>query len=116
MGSHVKYTVEELMPHAGNIVLLDKITSWDDNSLSASVAVGADGLFIDEHNFVPGWIGIEYMAQTIAAWAGTRSKKEVDPTKQVFWWELVSMLQKRHGSTSNRNWSCSLSRGSRVKK
>jgi predicted hotdog family 3-hydroxylacyl-ACP dehydratase len=41
----------------------------------AEVVVAADGLFVRDGR-VPGWVGIEYMAQTIAAWSGARHRRE----------------------------------------
>lgn len=61
--------VSELVPHAGQMLLLDKVIEYDNESLVAEVVVRGDGLFnvVDQ---VPAWVGIEYMAQTIAAHGG----------------------------------------------
>ena len=77
----VQYTVDELLPHKGRMVLLDEILNWDANSLTASVCVGSNGLFVDKQNSVPAWVGIEYMAQTIAAWAGTKALQIGNPVR-----------------------------------
>ncbi len=61
--------VAELLPHDGQMVLLDKVLDYDQESLMAEVVVRDDGLFA-EGNQVPAWIGIEYMAQTVAAHGG----------------------------------------------
>lgn len=61
--------VAELLPHDGQMVLLDKVLDYDQESLMAEVIVRDDGLFA-EGNQVPAWIGIEYMAQTVAAHGG----------------------------------------------
>ncbi len=61
--------VAELLPHADKMVLLDKVLEYDDESLVAEVVVRDDGLFGDGQT-VPAWLGIEYMAQTIAAHGG----------------------------------------------
>ena len=49
--------------------LLDTLVEYDDNSLVAQVKITHDSCFITEHG-VPSWIGIEYMAQAIAAYGG----------------------------------------------
>jgi predicted hotdog family 3-hydroxylacyl-ACP dehydratase len=56
----------ELLAHAGDMMLLDKIVKFDDQSMVSEVVVRFDGLFGDERT-VPALVGIEYMAQTISA-------------------------------------------------
>jgi len=57
------------LPHDGNMVLLDGVVDYDQESLVAEVMVRDDGLFGDGKT-IPAWIGIEYMAQTVAAHGG----------------------------------------------
>lgn len=61
--------VAELLPHDGKMVLLDKVLEYDQESLVAIAVVRDDGLFGDGQT-VPAWLGIEYMAQTVAAHGG----------------------------------------------
>ena len=61
--------VAELLPHVSNMVLLDRVVEYDQESLIAEVEVRKDGLFGDGKT-IPAWIGIEYMAQTVAAHGG----------------------------------------------
>ena len=61
--------VAELLPHDSNMVLLDGVVEYDQESLVAEVVVRNDGLFGDGKT-IPAWIGIEYMAQTVAAHGG----------------------------------------------
>ena len=61
--------VAELLPHDSNMVLLDGVVDYDQESLIAEVVVRNDGLFGDGKT-IPAWIGIEYMAQTVAAHGG----------------------------------------------
>jgi predicted hotdog family 3-hydroxylacyl-ACP dehydratase len=49
--------------------LLDRVLAADAESLVAEAQIRAGGLFGDAHS-VESWVGIEYMAQAIAAWAG----------------------------------------------
>ncbi|WP_020202869.1 MULTISPECIES: ApeP family dehydratase [Cupriavidus] len=63
--------IADLVPHAGAMRLLDELLGADEERAVARATVRATQLFVDEAG-MPGWVGIEYMAQTIAAWAGAR--------------------------------------------
>jgi len=67
------YAIEEVVPHRQDMCLLQRILRWDQDSIEAELVVPATGLFIEEGE-MPAWIGIEYMAQAIAAWAGCRAR------------------------------------------
>ncbi|MFS2044934.1 hypothetical protein ACEN9Z_12955 [Stenotrophomonas geniculata] len=69
------YAIEEVVPHRQDMCLLQRITHWDQDTLEAELVVPEAGLFV-ENGEVPAWVGIEYMAQAIAAWAGrTRAQQ-----------------------------------------
>ncbi|MHA7683720.1 ApeP family dehydratase [Cupriavidus sp. PET2-C1] len=63
--------IAEVLPHAGGMRLLDELLRADEEHAAARTTVRATQLFVDESG-MPGWVGIEYMAQTIAAWAGAQ--------------------------------------------
>ncbi len=65
----IDIAVEKLLPHDGDMVLLDRVLEYDEDSLIAEVVVRSDGLF-DDGKTAPAWLGIEYMAQTVAAHGG----------------------------------------------
>jgi len=65
--------VESLIPHRGAMRLLDRVLLVDEDRAEAEVEVPFDGLFVRDGQ-VPPWVGIEYMAQTVAAWAGARER------------------------------------------
>lgn len=65
--------VESLIPHRGAMRLLDRVLRVEGDIAEAEVDVPFDGLFVQDGQ-VPSWIGIEYMAQTVAAWAGARER------------------------------------------
>ena len=69
--------VAELLPHAGTMVLLDSVASVDDDDLCAVVAIRPDSMFCDGAA-VGAWVGIEYMAQAIAAHAGWLARRRGD--------------------------------------
>ncbi|NOS89543.1 MAG: 3-hydroxylacyl-ACP dehydratase [Methylococcaceae bacterium] len=56
----------DLLLHSGQMMLLDRIVDFDGQSMVSELTVRNDGLFGDGHT-VPALVGIEYMAQTIAA-------------------------------------------------
>lgn len=62
------------------MVLLDRVVEFDGNKLTAEMTVRKDGLFGCE-KVVPAWVGIEYMAQAIGAYAGIKSKLAGEPIK-----------------------------------
>lgn len=64
--------IENYVPHRSAMLLLDRLLAADDESAVAEVTVPRDGLFMHDAG-MPSWVGIEYMAQTVAAWAGCRS-------------------------------------------
>lgn len=77
------YSFESVVPHTGAMVLLDQIDHWDDEQLQASVTIRADAPFVDAQG-MPAWVGIELMAQTIAAFGGCRARCASQPVKIGF--------------------------------
>lgn len=69
--------VRELLPHDPPMVLLDKVISCAESSLVAEVVVTPESMFCGEAG-VPGWVGIEYMAQSVAAHAGALARERGD--------------------------------------
>ena len=70
----VEYSVAELVPHSGTMSLLTNIVDYGDDWLTAEVHITAESTFADNDG-VPAWIGLEYMAQAIAAYGG-RGERE----------------------------------------
>jgi predicted hotdog family 3-hydroxylacyl-ACP dehydratase len=75
--------VRELVPHAGPMVLLDRVVSAGDDTLCAEVAIGPQTLFCDGVG-VGAWVGIEYMAQAVAAFAGYEARQRGEPVRVGF--------------------------------
>ncbi|MDD1625400.1 MAG: hotdog family protein [Methylococcaceae bacterium] len=78
-----KFAVEELVPHSGRMVLLNRVIEFDEENMVAEVIVRDDGLFGDGST-VPAWLGIEYMAQTIAALGGMKRRLAGKPLNLGF--------------------------------
>ncbi len=77
------FSVEELVMHRGKMSLLDSIVDYGDNWLSAEVEINRNSMFADEHG-VPGWVGMEYLAQAIGAYEGARQRLQGDIPKLGF--------------------------------
>jgi predicted hotdog family 3-hydroxylacyl-ACP dehydratase len=65
------------------MVLLDRVISVDEESLCAEVRIRSGSLFCDADG-VGAWVGIEYMAQAIGAWAGYNARLRGEPIKLGF--------------------------------
>ena len=68
-----EYTVAELVPHSGTMSLLTRIVDHGDDWLSAEIHITTESIFADDRG-VPAWIGLEYMAQAIAAYGGRQER------------------------------------------
>jgi len=79
-----EYLVSDVVPHSGSMVLLDRILDASEEDLTAQVTIGTNTLFLREKAYVPAWIGIEYMAQAVAAWAGVQENKVGNKAKIGF--------------------------------
>ena len=79
----MKYDVLELVPHAQPMSLLDRLVECGVDHVEAEVTITAQTLFL-ENGSVGGWVGIEYMAQAIAAWAGYHARETGKPVKIGF--------------------------------
>jgi predicted hotdog family 3-hydroxylacyl-ACP dehydratase len=75
--------IRSLLPHAGPMVLLDRVISVDEDSLLAEVCIRSDSLFCNGGGVGAG-VGVEYMAQAIGAWAGYTAQLRGEPVKLGF--------------------------------
>nr|WP_315395905.1 hotdog family protein [uncultured Duganella sp.] len=75
--------VEKLVPHSGQMVLLDRVLSAGRDDLCAEVRIRADSVLAGELG-VGSWVGIEYMAQAISAHAGWLSHQRGGDVKVGF--------------------------------
>jgi predicted hotdog family 3-hydroxylacyl-ACP dehydratase len=70
------WLVEELLPHSRSMVLIDDAIEAGADWVLAGVRIGEDSPFYDpELGGVPSWVGIEYMAQTVALFSGIQTKR-----------------------------------------
>jgi predicted hotdog family 3-hydroxylacyl-ACP dehydratase len=68
-------SLEELLPHSGPMILIDEALDGGEGWAAAAVRVGEDSLFYQAGLGVPAWVGIEYMAQTVALYSGICAKR-----------------------------------------
>lgn len=61
-----------LVPHKGPMCLLDDVLEANGEHLVAEITPRRDDLFALDAG-IPGWVGIEWLAQAIAAWSGLRA-------------------------------------------
>ncbi|MBA3929851.1 MAG: hypothetical protein C0521_09720 [Xanthomonas sp.] len=67
------YDIERVLPHRGTMRLIDRLVAWDEDSIAVELRVPEEGPFSHDEG-VPAWVGVEYMAQAIAACAGCRAR------------------------------------------
>lgn len=75
MSDSFEFTLDELLPHSEPMILIDKIIQCGEDEIVSEVKVTENNLFLDNNFNIPAWIGIEYMAQTVAAFIGYKTKK-----------------------------------------
>lgn len=83
-----------VVPHSDRMLLLDTVEHADENSLVASARVRADSPFVRD-GVVGTWIGIEFMAQAIAAFEGCRARERGESPKVGF------LIGSRHFSSTS---------------
>jgi predicted hotdog family 3-hydroxylacyl-ACP dehydratase len=62
--------VKDLLPHRGTMLLLDRLVEFGDDTTIAEYVPQSEAWYADAAGRMPAWIGIELMAQTIAAHIG----------------------------------------------
>lgn len=71
----ITWPLAELLPHAGDMILIDQIDSCDDEQIHTRLIVRPGGLFNRGDGTLPAWLGVELMAQSVAAYAGCRARR-----------------------------------------
>jgi len=70
----IDWPLAELLPHAGDMILIEQVLAFDEEQIETRLSVKAGGLFNREDGSLPAWVGIELMAQSVAAYAGCRAR------------------------------------------
>ncbi len=71
----IPYPVETLLPQSKAMVLLDRVVEAGEDHIVVELTVRDDGLFSMPGQTVPAWVGLEYMAQAVAAFSGYHRKR-----------------------------------------
>ncbi|GGO65896.1 MULTISPECIES: ApeP family dehydratase [Bowmanella] len=79
------YQIEDLIPHRPPMVLIDAMVAYDEQHAKCRVCIHPQVNFFDSAlNGVPAHVGMEYMAQTIAAFAGAQARDAGEPISVGF--------------------------------
>lgn len=78
------WPLAELLPHAGDMILIDRILSFDEEQIHTCLTVKPDGLFNLPDGSLPAWVGVELMAQSVAAFAGCHARLKGKPVELGF--------------------------------
>lgn len=79
------YNIEQVLPHAHPMILLSDFIEAGADYAVCSVQITANSpFFCNEQQAVPSYVGLEYMAQTVAAFAGANSLQQGGPVKVGF--------------------------------
>lgn len=73
--------IEDVLPHRGNMLLIDRLLEFSHESLIAEYSPKADAWYADTEGNMPAWIGLELMAQAVAAHVGVLKLNEKKPQK-----------------------------------
>lgn len=63
--------VTEVVPHRDGMLLIDELLNESVEEVRCAVTIRSTHLFLQPEG-LPAWVGVELMAQTVAAWAGLR--------------------------------------------
>ncbi|MBW3696316.1 3-hydroxydecanoyl-ACP dehydratase [Vibrio sp. T187] len=67
-------SINQLLPHDEPMILIDRAITIEDESIHCQVDIGEHCIFFDSTSqSAPAYLGIEFMAQSVAAWSGYHS-------------------------------------------
>lgn len=72
------------LPQSGSMLLIDDPFTTGTGWVNASVRIAEDSLFFKPGVGVPAWVGLEYMAQTVALYAGVIAVEEGESVRIGF--------------------------------
>ncbi len=59
--------IKELIPHRGTMLFIDRVIAFESSMAVAEYTPRHDAWYVDSSGHMPAWIGLELMAQTVAA-------------------------------------------------
>ena len=75
--------ISELVPHRGPMLLVDQLVANVAETVRVEATIKPDQLFLTAEG-LPAWVGVELMAQTVAAWSGLRQIEKKLPVQLGF--------------------------------
>ncbi|MDK9739215.1 hotdog family protein [Vibrio sp. D404a] len=64
-------SIDQLLPHDDPMILIDRAIKVEEQAIHCQVDIGDHHLFYNsESQSMPAYVGIEFMAQSVAAWSG----------------------------------------------
>lgn len=95
------YSVKEVVSHRDPMILISGLSYYDEITARCWVDIDEQSPFFNKQlNGVPSYVGIEYMAQTVAAYAGANA---LDRQQEV---QIGFLLGARKMTTQERVFSC----------
>jgi predicted hotdog family 3-hydroxylacyl-ACP dehydratase len=73
--------IEELIPHRGGMLLVERVLGWRDDWVAVS-ATPQPSTWYAEAQGMPSWIGIELIAQAVGAHVGLIARSRGEPPKK----------------------------------
>jgi predicted hotdog family 3-hydroxylacyl-ACP dehydratase len=73
--------IEALIPHRGTMLMLDRVLAFTEETALAEYTPQSAAWYADDNGNMPAWIGIELMAQTIAAHVALLKRQRGMPPK-----------------------------------
>jgi predicted hotdog family 3-hydroxylacyl-ACP dehydratase len=70
--------IEQLLPHRPPMILIDRLIEATDTGGTCEVTIGPQTLLLEPQG-VPAFVGLEYMAQAVAAYGGYKSYLAGEP-------------------------------------
>lgn len=80
----IDWPLAELLPHAADMILIDQVLDFDDEQIRTRLSVRPGGLFNQPDGSMPAWVGVELMAQSVAAFAGCTARTRGESVKLGF--------------------------------
>ena len=72
-----KYAIEQVVPHDHPMILVEQLLDYSSSSASCSIEIKPDSNFYNhDKSSVPAYVGLEYLAQSIAAYANALKLEE----------------------------------------
>jgi predicted hotdog family 3-hydroxylacyl-ACP dehydratase len=76
--------VEKLVAHRDAMLLIDRVLASTPGGIQVAADVDPHAWYADTGGSMPAWVGVELMAQAVAAWAGLQAWQRDAAPKRGF--------------------------------